>query len=95
MDSETASMGHFDAEGRWDQWTLMVKRFDPNSFEGQIIASLSRMEESLKALPDHERRIRYLERIAYGLLAVWAFVVGLVGWIGIYLQEIRKAIMKN
>lgn len=41
-----------------------------------IIDSLARIEEKVKVLPDHERRLRWLERLAYGLIGAWTLLVG-------------------
>lgn len=47
-----------------------------DDFQQHVVESLARIEEKVKALPDHEKRIRWLERLAYGLIGAWTLLVG-------------------
>lgn len=43
-------------------------------FEKHVVESLARIEEKVAVLPDHEKRLRWLERLAYGLIGAWVFL---------------------
>jgi hypothetical protein len=49
---------------------------------------LIRMDENIKgvkgSINDHERRLRFLERLAYGLSGAWAFITA---WLGIHVSK--------
>jgi len=57
--------------------------FDDNSFEGRVLKSLTRIEERMRDLPDHERRLRWLERAAYILVGAWTF---LAVWLKVHIM---------
>lgn len=40
---------------------------------------LIRIHEQVKVLPDHEKRLRYLERIANWLIGAWGLITTLLG----------------
>lgn len=58
--------------------------FDPDSFEAQVTGSLSRIEKTIEVLPDHEKRLRVMERVLYGLYGAWAVVST---WLGIHIHS--------
>jgi len=48
--------------------------FDPDSFEGRVLTDLAEIKVQMRALPDHEDRLRSLERWKWGLAGAWALI---------------------
>ena len=55
---------------------------DQDSFESKVLTSLAKIDEKLKLLPDHENRLRKLERYAYMLAGAWGV---LSTWLGVHI----------
>ena len=56
-------------------------------FETRVLTSLATIEEKLKTIPDHEKRLRIIERVMWTLGGAWLL---LSGWVSSHILGAGK-----